>query len=109
MTVNDFTHYAQFDKFLYIYKAPDSTGYTLQLTGSEIKDEVTSDSARFDVHAHLGWALIYKALEKVAELNGDEKTSILYQGKAEHWKNEYGKVSNRLNSSFDRVQPHSLI
>lgn len=108
MTVNDFTHYAQYDGFIYIYKTPDSTGYTLQLMGSEIQDEVTGDSDRFDVHAQLGWALIYKALEKVAELNGDDKSSIKYQQKSEYWKNEYGKASNRLNSSFDVVPPYPL-
>ncbi len=108
MTVRDFTHYAQYNGFVYIYKTPDGTGYTLQLMGSEIRDEVTADGSRFDVHAHLGWALIYNALEKVAELNGDDKSSVLYQQKAEYFKNEYGKVSNRINSSFDRVQPHPL-
>ena len=108
MTTDDFTHFAQYDGFIYIYKTPDSTGYTLQLMGSEIRDEVTSDVARFDVDAQLGWALVYKALEKVAELNGDDKASILYQQKAEYFKNEYGKASNRINSSHDRVQPYPL-
>ena len=83
----------------------------------EARDEMQEEDLRTDPGAIIStlmnrWPEMMKGFdiptEKVAELNGDDKSSGTYAGKSEYWKNEYGKVSNRLNSSFDKVQPHSL-
>ena len=108
MTVSDFSHFAIYNGYLYIYRTPDSADYTLQVTGVELQDENTTTGQVFSINAELGWGLMYKALEKIAEINGDELKSNHYFGKGEYWKNEANKKASSKNKILNKVEPYNL-
>jgi hypothetical protein len=109
MTINDFTYYAKYGNYLYIYKTPDSDDYTIQLTGLELQDENTTNTEMFSIDPQLGWGIIYAALEKIADINGQPVASKLFFQKKEYWKNESKKKAEKKNYLKDRITPYSLL
>jgi hypothetical protein len=98
-----------YNGFLYIYKTPDSTDYTIQLTGSEVQDELSSDGEYPSIPAQLAWGLIWSVLHKIAEVNGDDKASTKYEIKIPKEKKDWKVASTRKNSTLDAVPPYSLL
>ena len=109
MTVHDFSHYAHFNGYLYVYKTPNSPDYTLQIVGSELQDELTLDSEAPNAPVQLSWGLIWSALSKIADLNGDDRRSEKYEIRAILEKKNWKKTATRKNSNLDAVPPHSLL
>lgn len=107
-TIHDFSHYAIHGNLLYIYKTPESTDYTMTVTGVRFPEEVSGGSSYFDLDSDLVWALIYKALEKIAEVNGDDKSSDRYLAKYEFHLGRMRIRADNKNFHLKKVEPWDL-
>ncbi len=109
MTINDFTYFAIYNGYLYIYQTPSDNSYTLQVMGSELQDEVTVVGDVFPIDAELGWGLVYKALEKIAEINGNLNAALVFERKGSDWEKKAKIKAEKKNYIKDRIRPYSLL
>lgn len=96
MTISDITHYSVNDRKLLIYKTPDSAEYDIIIVGSRNQETLTaSDSLNTD--PNISWAIMFKALQHIAEINGAEKESDRYHMKSLERKTAAIEKRSRIN------------
>lgn len=109
LTVADFTHFAVHGSYIYIYKTPDSTDYTITVFGLRKTEEVTDDGSRFEkTDPDLRWGIVFKALQHIAEANGAEKEADRFESKSFRKMSDAHARSEKRNYHLDKVDPYNL-
>ena len=106
--INDFSHYAYFNGYIYIYKTPSNTNYTIQVIGLNVPDEVTDVSSRFKIKRQHGMGVVFRALYLIARINGDDKSANTYMADSLMYLDRLMKHSERQNKLLDKVQIYPI-
>ena len=109
MTIRDFTHFAEYGEYVYIYKTPDSADYTLLLLGSRRAEEMSADGDRPKIDSDVAWGIVYRCLQHIAEANDSPQESTRYELKADKLKRDtLLRSHSKKTGHLDRIQPYNL-
>ena len=97
MTINDINYFNITDRKLLIYKTPDSAEYDIIIIGS--RNPETLESGAISTDPNLLWAIVYKALQHIAEMNASEKESDRYYIKSRERRDEARVKASKVNNN----------
>ena len=107
LTVNDYSHFAVHNGYLYVYKTPDTADYTISVIGVNLPDEKTA-SETFEIGKRMGMAIIFKALSFIADMNGAEKQADRFDAKALFLEKKLKVIAQDENTNQISVRPYNM-
>ena len=107
LTVNDYSHFAVHNGYLYVYKTPDTADYTISIIGVNLPDEKTA-SETFEIGKRMGMAIVFKTLQHIAVLNGDNRSSLFYKEESKNYEDKLKVIAQDENTNQISVRPYNM-